>query len=69
MKQFYFDYDGAEARSSKVASFFQYPLNSAGKSLANSLFKNSAGPSCVSEAVSLILVIDCCTAILGMLGP
>ena len=67
VKQLYFEYVGAKA--SKVASFFQYPLNSAGKSLANSLFHNFAAPSCISEAVSLILAIDCCTAILGMLVP
>ena len=56
---------------SKISNIYQekkregnnFILNSAGKSLANSLFRIFAGVSCVLEAASLILAIDCCTSI------
>ena len=38
-------------------------LNSAGSSLANSVFRIFAGASCVLEVASLILTIDCCASI------
>ena len=44
-------------------------LNSAGKSLAYSLFRIFAGASCVLEAASLILAIDFCTSSWCMSGP
>ena len=62
---------------SKISNIYQekkrkgnnFNLNSAGSSLANSVFRIFAGASCVLEAASLILTIDCSASIWGMSGP